>query len=1181
MKLIFTPAIWLLAIMLLSTSFSLAQSWSAKTDFGGTARKDACGFSISNKGYVGTGDDGVRKKDLWEYDQNTDTWTQKADMPTANGRDKACGFAIGTKGYIACGHDGSAYLNDCYEYDPAGNSWTAKANFTGSARQNATGYSIGTKGYVTCGYDGTDQKLDHYEFDPVANTWTARANFSGGKREKAVGFGCTNSRGYVGTGWDGSTRKRDWHEYNPVTNTWTQKGDFAGTQRTDACGFSIGSRGYLGCGNDGSLKQDFWEYDPATDIWTQQPDYIGTPRGKAVGLGIGSRGYIGTGEDAMGRSKTWHEFKPCDTWERKADFPGTARAGAFGFAINGKGYMGTGYDGISPEKKDVWEYNPATDIWTQVADFGGTARHSTYYFQIGNKGYVGGGWDGAINNNDLWEYDQSSNTWSAKANFPGAGRIEALGLAINGRGYVGTGNSGVLHNDWYEYNPVLDTWSAKANFPSTARTKTAGFVIGNFGYMGTGDDGMNIKKDFFRYDPATDSWIAVADCGILPRHGAIGFTLCNTGHIVTGRDDMGNYLREHWEYQPLTNTWTQKIDFGGSARWFSSAFVIGCSAYVGLGEQLGGAYSKELWEYRGCCCGGGGGGVSGGGGGGIESQSLGDIIAKRIFTAAINNKSLETNYNKAPKFVKQNATVVNGPNNLTLTDLIPTSVVGTTKAVVTTPTDLVQFTNALEVLSVDYLNVNTAKAVVFATRTAGNIYAHTKPICDRLRGAELLEVVRLKVNGNNLVAYKIKQQTGEVEFAANLSAGVQANRSSISLQSNWFTSSYLQDEKLFNFQIWATNYETVHALAQSIVNKLQTVGSINLMQNSGADLPQIYVTKGKRTGSSLTLQIQNKTGFTNGHVELEEKINEGVPAVKRTVPLTINANGLATVTIPVGDAYESSLYIYVNNKLTDLLYLSDGAWDISYDKNLTSVSNFSVANDASFINNTNEYALMRNATVTGSSKDYISIYKLVKAGGIEANLTAYNGLRFSANATGFNSIKVTITKKSITNWNEQYSIRVPLNNNGEYEIAFADLKNNAGLAKFNPNDVLLANFTFERGSTLNANFSANVSKARFIQNARQASVAPIAIVKTLTTFPNPNKGKFGVSFVAEADENLVLRVIEVSSGKTIKTLFVNAKKGTNNVNIDLGVSTKVAGVYTITLESDATKYQSQKLLLNK
>jgi hypothetical protein len=46
----------------------------------------AVGFSIGSKGYIGTGDNGeggdfqVCYKDFWEYEPETDSWTQKADV---------------------------------------------------------------------------------------------------------------------------------------------------------------------------------------------------------------------------------------------------------------------------------------------------------------------------------------------------------------------------------------------------------------------------------------------------------------------------------------------------------------------------------------------------------------------------------------------------------------------------------------------------------------------------------------------------------------------------------------------------------------------------------------------------------------------------------------------------------------------------------------------------------------------------------------------------------------------------------------------------------------------------------------------------------------------------------------------------------------------------------------------
>jgi N-acetylneuraminic acid mutarotase len=55
-------------------------TWKQKADFGGGVRSVAVGFSIADKGYIGTGWDDSYKKDFWEYDPTTNTWTQKADF---------------------------------------------------------------------------------------------------------------------------------------------------------------------------------------------------------------------------------------------------------------------------------------------------------------------------------------------------------------------------------------------------------------------------------------------------------------------------------------------------------------------------------------------------------------------------------------------------------------------------------------------------------------------------------------------------------------------------------------------------------------------------------------------------------------------------------------------------------------------------------------------------------------------------------------------------------------------------------------------------------------------------------------------------------------------------------------------------------------------------------------------
>ncbi|MBI4931878.1 MAG: T9SS type A sorting domain-containing protein [Bacteroidetes bacterium] len=269
---------------------------------------------------------------------------------------------------------------------------------------------------------------------------------------------------------------------------WTQKANFGGGARIAAVGFSIGTKGYIGSGRDGStLYQDFWEWDQATNVWTQKANFGGTPREYAVGFSIGTKGYIGTGSDGITGSKQdfWEWDQATNVWTQKANFGGTARYGAVGFSIGTKGYIGTGEDSyFGPIRDDFWEWDQATNVWTQKANFSGGARYVAVGFSIGTKGYIGLD----TMKNDFWEWDQAGNTWTQKANFGGGARNNAVGFSIGTKGYIGTGqdNSYSVTKDFWEWNQATNLWTQKANFGGTARHFAVGFSIGNKGYIGTG-----------------------------------------------------------------------------------------------------------------------------------------------------------------------------------------------------------------------------------------------------------------------------------------------------------------------------------------------------------------------------------------------------------------------------------------------------------------------------------------------------------------------------------------------------------------------------------------------------------------------------------------------------------------------------------------------------------------------
>ena len=149
-----------------------------------------------------------------------------------------------------------------------------------------------------------------------------------------------------------------------LIGNWVRVSDFDGLARSEASCFSIGNKGYLVCGYDGSKSDarlsDLWEYDMTTDAWTQKASFPGTARNSATAFAIDGKGYMGTGYDGLNYLSDFWEYDPTsNTWSQKADFPGSARYDAVAFGVSGKGYIGAGYNGNF--LKDFYSYNPASN----------------------------------------------------------------------------------------------------------------------------------------------------------------------------------------------------------------------------------------------------------------------------------------------------------------------------------------------------------------------------------------------------------------------------------------------------------------------------------------------------------------------------------------------------------------------------------------------------------------------------------------------------------------------------------------------------------------------------------------------------------------------------------------------------------------------------------------------------
>jgi N-acetylneuraminic acid mutarotase len=158
-------------------------SWAQKVSIPGSKRRDATGFSLNGKGYLLTGvDNGTYDPDFYEYDPTTGLWTKKNsisdetdysfddDYTTLTGNSKTA-FTVNGKAYLATGGQGSAGAI-VWEWNPETDRWTEKANFEGAARLEAVGFGIGTRGYIATGRSSSYFFDDIWAFDPDADADT-------------------------------------------------------------------------------------------------------------------------------------------------------------------------------------------------------------------------------------------------------------------------------------------------------------------------------------------------------------------------------------------------------------------------------------------------------------------------------------------------------------------------------------------------------------------------------------------------------------------------------------------------------------------------------------------------------------------------------------------------------------------------------------------------------------------------------------------------------------------------------------------------------------------------------------------------------------------------------------------------------------------------------------------------
>ena len=566
--------------------------------------------------------------------------------------------------------------------------------------------------------------------------------------------------------------------------------------------------------------------------------------------------------------------------------------------------------------------------------------------------------------------------------------------------------------------------------------------------------------------------------------------------------------------------------------------------------------------------------------GGLESRNIGDGLAKRVYNNALASKPAEVDYSQLPRVTNRRLNVFgSGGGAFSLADIMPTTLIDSgIVAYASTPADVPSISNAVDVNSIDFTYANQCRAVAFATKTLGSVYSHTKPVCDRLKGAQLIDISNFPIGSLNFTKYTLMQPQGNIEYAMSFSVGVKAGRNSFSYQSNWLNDDYVAEDTMYNYQIWgATPYYCVD-MALSILNKLNAIMPVYQLKPSAA-LPKIYFVSGNRNGTDLVLNITNKTAGATGYVTVQDLANESSSANNpiRTIPFTVSAKGNTSITLSELDNYEAAISLYVNGQKEDALFMTDGAWSVDSTVAGTVINNFTISNDTSYTENVpDEFRVLRNVSLNATSNTYVSVYKLMKGGGDPVDFTGYSSLKITASGAANTRLHIYLVKNSITAWANQYNYTLPLTTEPkDYIIDLADFVSAGSADKINPNDLVTVVFSYEITDNNTTTFNGTLSKISF--SKLSAAYYSNTAAGSLIVYPNPSNGNLTAGFNATTTSPVTIRIIEAATGRSVLIESITPVIGNNN--IPLQINEPGSNAYFILIDGGGKKYVPAKVIV--
>ena len=568
--------------------------------------------------------------------------------------------------------------------------------------------------------------------------------------------------------------------------------------------------------------------------------------------------------------------------------------------------------------------------------------------------------------------------------------------------------------------------------------------------------------------------------------------------------------------------------------------------------------------------------VNTGNGGGLESESLGDLLSKQYVTRKMKSvptqfvKSEATRYNKAKLTASINMARGGAGSDLTMTEMFPTELQNGDVADITSPTDILDYTIAQEVLSVDFSVGGTTKAVVLGVRTTDKVYNHTKASCDRLRGAEILNVKTVQVGGYNFLMQAIKQRNGVTEYAISFAVGKNYQDSFYTLQTNWFVKEYEAAKDVYNFQVWSTLPEQTTKLVNDILNNLND--SKPVIQTEIQKMPKTYAAKVTREGTDLVLKLKSVKEEQSIEISMDQNYSETNGFTMRYNPL--KSEMTQTIRLNVDDAYEFDGLINVEGAVQDAFYSADGNWGLDFDTTYTLINKYVVSNNLDRVYEEGELAVNRNVHLqVHSEDDYATLYKSLLPGQIPADYNEYQFVSFKAKGSGL--LELGLIKSSVEDWKHQYKAMINVGSEEKtYYVPFKFFKSTKSNQTINADDLTMLTFTFLPVEAKTQDLDLNIEDVKFTNKAPDGYEELLYTMQNeFMVYPNPSRGDVNCMLYSDTNTTATATLYDVS-GKAIYSSQVKLTEGRNELDFNFNVPT---GVMFFSIKSDKVDYGTSKI----